>query len=72
MYIICAENFEAMLIYRFNLNSYFESKHLIINIMEKDINDEVKNADKILNLDAPFADVDPEAADMPDSVVNDL
>lgn len=40
--------------------------------MEKDINDEVKNADKILNLDAPFADVDPEAADMPDSVVNDL
>lgn len=61
-----------MLIYRFNLNSYFESKHLIINIMEKDINDEVKNADKILNLDAPFADVDPEAADMPDSVVNDL
>lgn len=40
--------------------------------MEKNINEEVKNADRILNRNAPYADVDPEAADMPNSVVEDL
>lgn len=40
--------------------------------MEKNINEEVKDANKILNQDAPYADVDPEAADMPAEVVNDL
>ena len=36
------------------------------------IEDEVRDADRNMNLDAPFADVNPEAADMPDSVVKDL
>ncbi len=40
--------------------------------MEKKIAEEVKEADKELNQDAPFADVDPEAADMPAEVVKDL
>ncbi len=40
--------------------------------MDKKINEEVKDATKILNQDAPFADVNPEAADMPESVVKDL
>ncbi len=40
--------------------------------MEKPINEEVKEANAELNQDAPFADVDPKAADMPESVVKDL
>lgn len=40
--------------------------------MEKDINKKVKEAVKELNQDAPFADVDPTAADMPAEVVKDL
>ena len=40
--------------------------------MEKKINEEVKDAVKELNQDAPFADVDAAAADMPADVVKDL
>ena len=40
--------------------------------MEKNINEEVKEANKMMNQDAPFADVDPAAADMPADVVKDL
>lgn len=40
--------------------------------MEKKIKEEVKEAIKELNQDAPFADVDPTAADMPEEVVKDL
>lgn len=37
-----------------------------------EIEKEVKQATKELNLNAPYADVDSEAADVPDSVVKDL
>lgn len=40
--------------------------------MKKDIKKEVEEATKALNQDAPFADVNPEAADVPESVVKDL
>lgn len=40
--------------------------------MEKDIKKEVKEAVEELNQDAPFADVNPAAADMPEEVVKDL
>ncbi len=40
--------------------------------MEKNIKKEVEEATKSLNLDAPFADVDAAAADMPEKVVKDL
>ncbi len=40
--------------------------------MEKNIKKEVEEATKSLNQDAPFADVDPQAADMPEEVVKDL
>lgn len=40
--------------------------------MEKNIKEEVKEATKSLNQDAPFADVDPSAADIPEEVVKDL
>ncbi|MDE6649328.1 MAG: hypothetical protein K2K45_05310 [Muribaculaceae bacterium] len=36
------------------------------------IENEIRDADRKMNLDAPFADVDPQAADMPDSIVDDL
>lgn len=36
------------------------------------IEKEVKQANKEMNLDAPYADVDSEAADVPESVVKDL
>lgn len=37
-----------------------------------EIEKEVKQATKELNLNAPYSDVDSEAADVPDSVVKDL
>ncbi len=40
--------------------------------MEKKIAEEVKEGYQELNLDAPFADVDPKAADVPEEVVKDL
>lgn len=40
--------------------------------MEKKISEEIKEGYQKLNLDAPYADVDPEAADMPEEVVKDL
>ena len=41
--------------------------------MEKKIREEeVKEAIQKLDIDAPYADVDPEAADMPEEVVKDL
>ncbi len=40
--------------------------------MEKDIKKEVEEATKSLNQDAPFADVNAAAADMPEEVVKDL
>lgn len=40
--------------------------------MKKDIKKEVDEATKALNQDAPFADVNPAAADMPAEVVKDL
>ncbi len=40
--------------------------------MKKNINEEVEEATKALNQDAPYADVDAAAADMPEEVVKDL
>ena len=40
--------------------------------MKKNIKEEVENATKVSNQDAPYADVDAAAADMPESVVKDL
>ncbi len=40
--------------------------------MEKNINEEVKEAIEKLDKDAPYADVDPEAAGIPEEVANDL
>lgn len=40
--------------------------------MENKIEKEVKEAYQKLDLDAPYADVDPEAADIPEEVVKYL
>lgn len=43
-----------------------------INSKRNDVENEVKQVNMELNLDAPYADVDSEAADIPESVVKDL
>lgn len=42
------------------------------NAKKKDIDNEVKEAIRKLDSDAPYADVDPEAADVPAEVAEDL
>ncbi len=48
------------------------SKSMSEDIRKQNIAEEVKEAVKTMNMDAPYADVDPEVADVPESVVKDL
>lgn len=70
----CRSNIKSYL-NKLNLNYYtfpgvFKTER--INIVMNEIEKEVKQATKELNLNAPYADVDSEAADVPESVVKDL